>query len=93
MNCALCSREIPKGFESKHHLVPKCKGGADGVFVFMHSICHKQIHALFNEKALAKKYNSIEKLKNQPDIQRFLAWISVKPLEFDIKIHISRKNR
>jgi hypothetical protein len=93
MNCALCDREIPKGFESKHHLVPKCRGGAGDVFVFTHSICHKQIHALFNEKALAKRFNTIEKLKKQPDIQRFLTWIASKPIEFNQKMRVSKKNR
>lgn len=90
MKCELCGREILKSEESKHHLIPKCMGGNKGEVVILHEACHKQIHALFTDRQLYKIYNTINKLKNQRDVRRFVRWISKKPLGFDIKIKIKR---
>jgi len=70
-----------------------CCGGRKGEKVPLHVICHKQIHALFVESTLSMVYNTIEALKNQSDVQRFLKWIKDKPPEFDAKIRVSRRKR
>ena len=93
MRCALCEREIIEGFESEHHLVPRVNGGNNGACVFLHEVCHKQLHALFDNRDLAKRLNTIEKLKEHKDIKRFLVWISDKPPEFNTKIRLSRRSR
>lgn len=64
----------------KHHLVPKCKGGKETEL--MHKICHRKIHSLFNEKELAKEYNTAEKIKEHPEVQKFIKWIKKKDPEF-----------
>ena len=93
MNCELCGREIVKGYESKHHLVPKSNGGSHKSTAVLHSICHKQIHALFTNKELDMFYNTISKLKDQRDVKRFIKWISKKPINFNIRTKIRKKNR
>ena len=93
MKCALCEREITEGLGSEHHLVPKVNGGNHGACVFLHEICHKQVHALFDNKNLAKRLDTIKKLREHRDIQRFLVWISDKPPEFNTKIRLSKRNR
>jgi hypothetical protein len=40
--------------------------------------CHDQMHALFTEKELERDYNTIEKLKAHPDVQKWIAWIKTK---------------
>jgi len=85
MKCELCGREILAGKESSHHLIPKCRDGKYGPVAILHEICHKQIHALFDEKMLSKHYNTIEKLKARPDIVRFIKWIRKKDPGFNIK--------
>ena len=48
----LCLRSIPANVaQSKHHLIPKLKGGKTGETVLSHHICHKEIHGSFAEKA------------------------------------------
>lgn len=91
--CAICDRIIIPGMESKHHLIPKSKGGAYQDYVFVHEICHKQIHALFDEKQLATCYNTVAKLKEHKDVTRFILWVSTKPLSFNKSIRVRRKNR
>ncbi|MEC8041914.1 MAG: HNH endonuclease, partial [Pseudomonadota bacterium] len=44
--CPLCERPIPPEVpQSRHHLLPKLKGGKGGATVLLHHICHKEIHA------------------------------------------------
>jgi hypothetical protein len=93
MICKLCERCIPEGLASEHHLKPVCCGGKKGPRVTLHTICHKQIHALFTESTLSMVYNTISALKNQSDVRRFLKWIRDKPPEFDVKIRVSRRKR
>jgi hypothetical protein len=46
--CPLCLRSIPADVaQSKHHLIPKLKGGKIYETVILHHICHKKIHASF----------------------------------------------
>ena len=52
--CALCGRPVPPDVpQSRHHLVPKLKGGKNGETVLLHHICHKEIHASLSEAELA----------------------------------------
>lgn len=90
MKCELCGREILKSEESKHHLIPKCMGGNKDEVVILHEICHKQIHALFTDRQLSKVYNTMDKLKDHYDVQRFIKWIGKKPLGFNIKVKVKR---
>ena len=64
--CALCGRDIPTDRESRHHLVPKLKGGAKGDTVLLHSSCHSKIHSVFTESELARSYDTIGKLISTP---------------------------
>ena len=60
-SCALCGRLIPKDApQSRHHLIPKLKGGKHGETVLLHHICHKEIHASLSEAELARDYTTPE---------------------------------
>ncbi len=78
--CPICGRAIPPAQRDAHHLIPKSKGGKSTEF--LHRICHRQIHALFSETELARVLNTAEALREQPDMQKFIAWVSSKPDEF-----------
>ncbi len=81
--CPLCERVIPiYAPKSRHHLIPKSKGGKGGPTILLHHICHKQIHLIFSEKELSKSLHSIQALKNHPKLEKFLKWIKKRPPEF-----------
>lgn len=82
--CALCGREIPPALESRHHLVPKLKGGktTEENIVVLHRPCHDKIHAVFTERELAHSYDSVDELLAHPDIDKFVRWIKKRPIEF-----------
>ncbi len=91
--CPLCERPIPANVpQSRHHLIPKLKGGRGSPTILVHHQCHKEIHSYISEADLAKKYNSIELLKAHPDLNRFLTWIAKRPPSFMSKSrHANRK--
>ena len=78
-NCALCGRPLGKTTQ-KHHLVPKSQGGTETIP--LHAICHRKIHALFNEKELARSFCTIEALLANEEIQTFVNWVANKHPDF-----------
>ncbi len=74
--CSLCGRTLAAPYD-KHHIVPKSKGGRQTVY--LHKICHRKIHSLLSEAELKHVFNSIDKLKEHPEISKFIKWISNKP--------------
>ncbi|PIE08844.1 MAG: hypothetical protein CSA73_01395 [Rhodobacterales bacterium] len=81
--CPLCGRVIPPGVpQSRHHLVPRLRGGKGGKTVLLHQICHDQIHATLSETELARSYHTITALRAHPDLARFLAWVAKRPADF-----------
>jgi hypothetical protein len=78
--CPLCDRHIPPAQRDAHHLVPKSHRGTETVI--LHRICHRQIHALFTETELARRFNTIDELKNHEEMLRFIQWVKQKPDEF-----------
>ncbi len=77
--CQLCKREVSK--TTRHHLIPKQKGGKEKQVVELCKPCHKMIHATFTNSDLVQEYNTVEKLKNAPELQDYLEWISERDLE------------
>lgn len=80
--CPLCQREIPPRLESRHHLIPKLRGGKNGPIVVLHRICHSKIHSLFSETELARRYATIEQLLEHEEIQRFVRWVRKRPPDY-----------
>lgn len=72
--CELCGRKVPK--ITKHHLIPKEHGGKDFDTADLCPSCHKQIHALYGNKHLSTKLYSIDLLKSDEKIQKYLKFIS-----------------
>jgi len=89
--CPLCERPIPKSQRDSHHLVPRVKGGRDTEY--LHRICHRQIHALFSESELAKKYNTVDSLLENDEVKKFVRWVRGRPTDFLDGPKMSRKLR
>lgn len=74
--CPICERVIPDDQRDVHHLVPKSKGGKKTVC--LHRVCHDQIHAIFTDAQLAKKFSTVEAILEDPAVQKFVAWVKGK---------------
>ena len=87
--CELCKREgIIKITE--HHLVPKEVGGGKLPVALLCQDCHKQIHALYTNKELAMRLNTIAALEKD---ERYLRYIKNQPPNKNITIKKSRAVR
>lgn len=72
--CPICDREISdKRYQEKHHLTPVAKGGKDTKPVCID--CGDQIHMLFTNNELRDTYNTIELLKQHPQMQKWIRWV------------------
>ena len=71
--CELCEREVES--ISKHHLIPKQKGGTFGPIANLCAACHSTLHNTYTNQELALLYNSVEKLKEAEALQKYLKWI------------------
>ena len=58
-----------------HHLKPKQQGGRAEHRTPLCRPCHKQLHAVYTNKTLARSLDRIDLLKSAPELQAFLGWI------------------
>jgi hypothetical protein len=90
--CPLCGRPMVSGPSiDEHHLVPASFGGKEKTL--MHRICHQKIHATLSEKELAAWYHTVERLRSQEDIRKFIAWVRRKPPEYYDRSRFSQQRR
>lgn len=68
---------------NEHHLIPRMYGGIEKYV--MHRVCHSKIHSAISEHDLAFNYNTFERLREQPDLKRFIKWIRKQDPEFNTK--------
>lgn len=74
--CPLCGRPLSGTLDEDHHLIPKTFKGKDTVRI--HKICHQRIHSCFDERSLLNYYNTIERILENDEMQRFVKWVSKK---------------
>lgn len=91
VTCPLCGRAIPPAQRDAHHLVPKSKGGRQTTF--MHRVCHRQIHAVLTETELARKFATVEALREHPELKVFVSWVQTKPDDFFVATRKSARVR
>jgi len=83
--CALCERQV--SFVTKHHLIFRSEGGRE--VVELCAPCHKTLHSFFSNTTLLKELHTIESLRQNPDIARYLKWVRKQP-DTIIRVHASR---
>jgi hypothetical protein len=87
--CAICGRAETD--LTRHHLLPQCRH-RKARFARLHSreeglssiallckACHSYIHSVLTEKEMELSFNTIEALRQHPDVARFAAWLANKP--------------
>jgi hypothetical protein len=77
--CALCARPFDPKRLTKHHCVPRQKGGDQDDVALICSQCHGMVHATFTNATLAALYPTIDKLREAPELEKFLKWVRKQP--------------
>ncbi|MCA1056417.1 HNH endonuclease [Rossellomorea aquimaris] len=75
--CELCAREPVH--TTIHHLTPKEVGGTFLPTAELCIPCHKQIHSLYTNEELGVRLNTIEELRKDEKISKFIKWIRKQP--------------
>jgi len=76
VRCPLCLRMILPENLTRHHTVPKSRGGR--VTEPVCRTCHDQIHAMFTEKQLEREMPDLGSLRAHPDFATYLRWVRRK---------------
>lgn len=82
--CPICDRGMYDDGKSinRHHFVPKSRGGKEQFYT--HTICHNMLHRTWTNKELENEYSDPEKIKAEPVMEKFIAWVAKKdPLFYD----------
>ena len=87
LTCWLCTRPVGDKIEY-HHPIPKSRGGR--VMEPVHPICHRTLHRTLTNKQLEAIGADVAKLRADPEIARFIAWIANKPADFHAPTHKRR---
>ena len=76
--CWLCERPLGGRIEW-HHPVPKSRKGRETVAV--HPICHRTLHANFDNRELSGIGFDRDRLAAESRLAAFMAWIADKPAD------------
>ena len=101
--CELCGRFVPE--RTKHHLIPRRthrqtrirkKFARDELHrrtAMLCRPCHKTVHATLSEAELAEVYNTVEALRDHPEIERFVRWVRKQPVDRRIGVRSTAARR
>ncbi len=89
--CELCQRQQVE--TTVHHLTPREEGGSKLPTANLCIPCHKQIHALYTNKELAVRLNTIELLRDDEKIKKYVKWIRKQPSKTLVKVRKSNEKK
>jgi 5-methylcytosine-specific restriction protein A len=79
LKCSLCRRPFERKQLTKHHCLPRQKGGDQDDVELLCPQCHSMVHATYTNATLAAVYPTIEQLRAAPELAAFLKWVRKQP--------------
>ena len=77
--CGLCGRGFDRAGLTKHHCLPKAKGGTADDVELICSQCHGMVHATYTNATLAALYPTLAELRKAPELTAFIKWARKQP--------------
>ena len=77
--CELCGREVKT--LTRHHLVPKQRGGTKGEVAMFCKSCAEMVHQLIPNKELERNYNTVGKLLKNSKVKKYVEWVKKQKKE------------
>jgi 5-methylcytosine-specific restriction endonuclease McrA len=90
--CCLCERPFLRGQLTKHHCLPREKGGTAEDVELLCRQCHGMVHATYTNRTLAAMYPTLAKLREAPELEPFLRWVRKQPPSRRTR-NLPRRNR
>ncbi len=79
VNCSLCGRLFDERQLTRHHCLPREKGGGQEDVAWLCRQCHGMVHATYTNETLAALYPTIDALRRAPELQAFIRWARKQP--------------
>src|SRR4051794_5417285 len=73
--CSLCGRPFERSRLTKHHCLPRQRGGTLEDVELLCSQCHGMVHATYTNATLAARYPTLGQLRQAPELESFLRWV------------------
>jgi hypothetical protein len=77
--CGLCGRGFSRRGLTKHHCLPKSRGGTNDDVELICSQCHGMVHATFTNRTLEVLYPTLTELRKAPELAAFIKWVRKQP--------------
>ena len=95
-HCELCGRDEIELTE--HHLIPKSRHNKartkrefsrsemKNEIAMLCRPCHSQVHEVFTNQELSSFYNTVERLKEHSEMEKFINWVKKRPSGQTIRV-------
>jgi hypothetical protein len=77
--CGLCGRAFEPGRLTRHHCLPRARGGTPEDIEMICSQCHGMVHATYTNETLARIYPTIDQLRRAPELAKYIHWVRKQP--------------
>jgi hypothetical protein len=77
--CGLCEREFERSGLTKHHCLPRSRGGTNEDVALICSQCHSTVHANYTNSTLEAMYPTLLLLRDAPELEPYLKWVRKQP--------------
>jgi hypothetical protein len=77
--CSLCGRPFGRAQLTRHHCLPRERGGTSEDIELLCPQCHGMVHATYTNRTLAALYPTIAALRRAPELAAFLRWVRKQP--------------
>ncbi len=79
IHCSLCGRAFSRPALTRHHCLPRQKGGTAEDVELLCRQCHGMVHATYTNGTLAALYPTIGQLRRAPELAGYLRWVRKQP--------------
>jgi hypothetical protein len=79
ISCGLCGRPFTHNGLTRHHCLPRQKGGVAEDVELLCSQCHSMVHATYTNSTLAALYPTLAELRTAPELEKYLRWVRKQP--------------
>src|SRR5215208_2160466 len=73
--CGLCGRPFVRPQLTKHHCLPKSRGGTPDDVELLCPQCHGMVHATYTNATLEALYPTLGRLRSAPELAGYLRWV------------------
>src|SRR5260221_71197 len=77
--CGLCGRAFDRDRLTKHHCLPRSKGGTSEDVELICSQCHSMIHTTYTNNTLSAVYATLDELRRAPELAAYIRWVRKQP--------------